>query len=308
MTRLCTENKPPCFYHGGFPFPLAGSIMEERNRRSRYMPRSCHACAENAWSLHAWQKGKSPKDTGIVVPFRCKSWRHAGACARWKASQDFARCHEALTQNGRRWVYMMVTFAQQEWKNPIDQYLYGSDMWYLAKKMLEREYGKIRYIQTWERHKRPGSHFNNAIECKGLFERVNGDKKFRERNACILPILKHCGFGEICWVERMRCARDLARYISKLSHELIGAELKGQVPFDAPPHFRRLRASRGILPPAHKGEEWTGRMIFCPTDWAESIALGKPIPVRSETELQRIILDDFKPNTDTQIETSQIPY
>jgi hypothetical protein len=70
------------------------------------------------------------------------------------------------------------------------------------------------------------------------------------------------GFGWRCWGEQLSGKSEaIAGYLTKLSRELTGAGPKGQIPIDAPRHFRRLRASRKTLPPRRKSD-WTGRLVF----------------------------------------------
>jgi hypothetical protein len=96
---------------------------------------------------------------------------------------------------------------------------------------------------------------------------------------------QECGFGRIGWVERLwsrgddgRDPRDgLASYMVKLAHglgcctgstgstggdgaarELVYHGPKDQTPTAAPRGFRRLRSSRGLLPPRFRGGDWTG--------------------------------------------------
>jgi hypothetical protein len=56
----------------------------------------------------------------------------------------------------------------------------------------------------------------------------------------------------------------MAGYLVKLAKELTGAQAKkgDQAPLHAPRHFRRIRASRGLLPAQAKGAgEWTGALV-----------------------------------------------
>jgi len=64
---------------------------------------------------------------------------------------------------------------------------------------------------------------------------------------------------------RDNTSSGMAGYLTKLSRELVDANGKGQIPYDAPPHFRRLRASRGVLPKPHKSN-LTGWLVTLPMD------------------------------------------
>jgi hypothetical protein len=66
----------------------------------------------------------------------------------------------------------------------------------------------------------------------------------------------------------------MAGYLVKLARELVGADNKSQIPWDAPPHFRRLRATRGLLPPVHKSG-MCGYLVFTPADDCDDEADGE---------------------------------
>ena len=102
---------------------------------------------------------------------------------------------------------------------------------------------------------------NIIIHNEEILRRCAGEgwRKWRQD---LKKLAVKAGFGEVLWVEPVRDSEAMAGYMTKLSRELTGASRKDQVPVNAPRHFRRLRASRGLLPSAysHAGV-WTGRMI-----------------------------------------------
>jgi hypothetical protein len=53
------------------------------------------------------------------------------------------------------------------------------------------------------------------------------------------------------WVEIVDSGESMAAYLVKVAHEFSSSRFKvgDQRPLGAPRHFRRLRASRGLLPP-----------------------------------------------------------
>ena len=78
-------------------------------------------------------------------------------------------------------------------------------------------------------------------------------------------------------------ARDLeavAGYVAKLSSgkaAVLAGEITkpSQAPVNAPLHFRRLRSSRGFLPPRRKNPELTGKLVFAPLPKADvSLAIN----------------------------------
>lgn len=225
------------------------------------MNRSNHACEHGLWHLHLWHPG-NPLKTQMRVPFRCRSWRHAGPCREWKGAQDYVRVAEAISQHSD-WNYLVLTFAQRDWESEWQQAKAGVLCWSKLRKRMVREFGTLRYIQTWERHARRGFHVNLAISSAAVSHAL--DKLTRAsrwpwlRAHCVA-----CGFGWKHWAEPMRAGgAAMAGYMTKLSRELTGAGPKSQVPTQAPPHFRRLRTSQGLLPPIHVGD-YTGHLVQSP--------------------------------------------
>lgn len=225
------------------------------------MLRYVSACEHGSWHLMLHKKGEP--ETVRPYRFRCRSWRHKGECSKWRAAQDWTRIRDAM---GRLdcWVYVVLTFKQSEWWDWRAQYQLACPYWSLMRKRLTREYGRIHYIQTWERHRKQGLHVNLLIGNEGIWYDC-------ERNAdewqddILRPMCLDIGFGQRTFAQCLRTDSEdqMAGYLTKLADELVGADNKCQVPFDAPPHFRRLRASRGLLDPPHKSD-MTGYLVFHP--------------------------------------------
>jgi hypothetical protein len=85
------------------------------------------------------------------------------------------------------------------------------------------------------------------------------------------------------WVEIVDSPRDVSAYLVKVANEISQATFKegDQRPLGAPAHFRRIRASKGTLPPREKvvtvrhvdtltGEE-TRRLELRPADTPSSV-------------------------------------
>jgi hypothetical protein len=227
------------------------------------VPRYVVACAEEQWSLHVWERAR-PRNQAIV-PFACRSWRHPGACRLWKGSQDFARISEAVKGNGF-WVYMVFTYPQNAWPDKWLLYKAGVVHWARLRKRFARKWGKIAYVQTWERHLKGGAHCNVIVSSRSLAAACAGDGWKRVRRDWLEQAAVACGFGFRTWIEPVNDMDAISGYLVKLARELTSADGKDQIPNDAPPHFRRIRASRGLLPPPIKNELWTGRLRFCPAD------------------------------------------
>lgn len=232
------------------------------------VPKYVAACAACAWALHVWRRD-DPSQVA-VVPYTCLSWRHAGECRQWKGAQDFARIKEAVTKAGS-WVYVVLTYAQGDWPDKWLQYREGVRHWSKLRKRLTRAWGAIRYIQTWERHQKGGAHVNVVISCPALAKACKGEGWKRVRRQWLEPAAVACGFGPRTWLEPVRDVAAMSGYLVKLARELTGADGKDQIPEDAPPHFRRIRASRGLLPPPVVNPDWTGRLIMAPADRLASI-------------------------------------
>lgn len=178
----------------------------------------------------------------------------------WKGAQDFVRCSEAMASRGDHWVYAVLTFPRT--RSAFDYYKSGFRMWQKLNQRMTGRLGKIEYIQTWEAHKDGYPHLNVVLHNEALWSLCKGDRwrsyrdEFESHSTSV-------GFGSRTWVEPLREGTGLTMsgYLTKLSRELTGSGEKNQIPLDAPAHFRRLRASRGLLPPVYHQEGWTGCVV-----------------------------------------------
>jgi hypothetical protein len=117
-------------------------------------------------------------------------------------------------------------------------------------------------------------------------------------------LAQSCGFGWQCYADILSGqAGGLAGYLAKKAQELVGASTKpgDQIPYDAPRHFRRLRASRGCLPPVAKGE-YTGQLVFGPLP-GEIVAETENPNVHLDRIAENMDNDPVSPNTSTAEET-----
>jgi hypothetical protein len=163
----------------------------------------------------------------------------------------------------RGWVYLVLTYAGDARKFQRQTFKNGVDHWYSLRKRIERDFGKCRYIQTWEIQADGTPHLNVLIQCKRLFLALS-DAHRQIKQGWLAPAAVASGFGHICYCQAVKCKRDATRYLTKTARELTGAGEKCQVPINAPRHFRRIRASRGLLPPRKKDPDVTGRLIQMP--------------------------------------------
>jgi len=224
------------------------------------MQKSVKACAEQRWHLHLWDPA-NPADHGRRFPWFCRSWRHEGDCRLWKGAQDFQRVKQALAGKST-WTYLVLSLPQATYRNQWSMFRGGLFLWAKLRKRITREYGPFEYIQTWERHQKGGPHVNIVIESQ-VFQDQCYTRGREYRHDWLGNHAEQVGFGWWYAVRPMYNRAGLAWYLTKLDAELIGAGQKNQVPVNAPPHFRRLRASRGTLPPVMRGE-LTGTMVFQP--------------------------------------------
>ncbi len=223
------------------------------------MNQSVLACSSLEWHLEIWDPEAShpiPKH----LPWSCRSWRHKGECRQWKGAQDFARVAYAIKKWGD-WVYIVLTFDPSRIPDPKDQYKKGVELWSKLRKRMVREYGAMRYIQTWERFQRGGAHVNLIVNNDNFFQ-LACENWQSLRRTWLEPHAVASGFGFRTWVEPVDGTDGMAGYLTKLSRELTGSGEKNQIPIDAPAHFRRIRSSQRTLPPPLKSK-LTGRLRFC---------------------------------------------
>jgi len=237
------------------------------------------ACRRERWHLHIHSKsGKAgyPKR----VPFRCRSWRHEGECRQWCGKCDFRRCQHALNAFDH-WSFLVLTYRKQAW--PDTHVLFRSSVqhFYALRKRLEKVIGKFRYIQTWEITQKGTPHVNVAISSQKLTELIEDqgawvaddrrklgmrwawyDVQNSFKGAVLEPMQTASGFGKVSTLEPMNDSDRMAGYMTKLAKELVGAGTKSQVPVNAPPHWRRIRASQHTLPPRAKDEDLTGSLEY----------------------------------------------
>jgi len=233
------------------------SPREDSDRpRAFWEPGYVTACRNRAWTLELLDKR-----TGEVlwVPYKCRSWRHGGDCRRQRGAQDFARIKEALEKRPS-WVYLVLTLHRRgsrivAWRS-ITKRLFTLRRW------IGRNFeGKVEYIALVEQHKDGWPHVNVLIHCPGFVaEAVRDWRGLRQR---VTEAALRAGWGFRLWLEPMRSRGAIAGYFVKLCGEVAKT---CQAPVAAPKGFRRLRASRGLLPPRHKDPDITGKLLFQPLD------------------------------------------
>jgi len=109
---------------------------------------------------------------------------------------------------------------------------------------------------------------NLIISNEEIYTQARSNRK-RLKFDVLCPMAEAVGFGFWRWIDTMRDAGKTAHYMTKLAMELTGSVTKDQTPTNAPKHFRRLRASVGLLPKRFKDDTVTGMII---DDKAEFVA------------------------------------
>jgi len=131
------------------------------------------------------------------------------------------------------------------------------------RKRFVKEWGPIKYIQSWEVHKSGRPHVNVVISNQALHYAAC-NTPWCLKTEWLEPTLLEVGFGSICHMKPVYNREGMAGYLLKFLKELTGASKKGQIPVNAPKGFRRLRASKGLLPKRKKDPDWTGRLVKSP--------------------------------------------
>jgi len=227
------------------------------------------ACESSRWTLLSFPVGGEGRGAGTVkaVRFKCRSWR-CRRCA-WEVQREDFRRVELAASSSTWWLYVVLTFDPAAWSNPWEAYRGASRLWdKRLRQRLEHGWGRMTYLQTWERTRRGWPHMNLLLRSDELEGHVRGLKNrhrwidegghgagrlahwtpWRRWLASAAPA---CGFGRRVWVEVVDSPESMAAYLVKVAEEFSRSQFKAgdQRPLGAPRHFRRMRASRGLLPP-----------------------------------------------------------
>lgn len=181
------------------------------------------------------------------------------------------------------WLYLVVTFDPAHFDSTWSAYERAGVLWDKGlRRRIERRFGKVDYVQTWERHVagRKMPHLNLILSGAGLRQAVDEagvewrfDPKaghgagrwcrFTHLRRWFAQAIPASGFGRRVWVEVLDEPSGIAAYLAKAAQDLSGARWKAgdQTPIGAPPHFRRLRSSKGLLPPVEDDEHTTGILV-----------------------------------------------
>ncbi len=212
------------------------------------------------------------------------------------------------------WVYAVLTFNPSNFPNKWAAYAAAGKCWDdHLRESLRRKGGKIGYLQTIEAHRSRWPHVNLLmsgpelqawVEGMGVQRRLHRSPISDRERQCLLPrawrqwfraAAMRAGFGPVCWVEIVSPdnADAMAGYLLKLARELTGgvAGAKAeQAPIDAPKGFRRIRASRGMLPPSTLRGTGDGPLTGALQLWR---CVDAPSPAREPGERAQVKAADW---------------
>jgi hypothetical protein len=229
------------------------------------------ACEHGWWHLQLCDVDEPDKVR--FVTYRCRSWRHEGPCRLWRGAQDFARIAVGMSR-GRHWLHLVLTYAQRGRTLSPLAFTGGLSCWDKLRKRLTRLYGYLSYVMVWEVHRSGWPHCHLALSNERLATSATADP-LQNWETLVRQHAVLAGFGRRGWLEPLRSERAMSGYMVKLARELTGSGVKSQIPIAAPRHFRRLRASRGLLPPRHSDPGVVGRLLFCSVnDWLKAATGG----------------------------------
>jgi hypothetical protein len=219
-------------------------------------PVSVVACHNQSWTLKIWKKDDPMEQ--LNIPFTCRTWRHDGPCRQFKGAQDFVRIREGL-QKFTGWVYIVLTYEDRR-GSPAAAYKKIADQFENLRRWITRNYcapgERLQYVALIEQHKDGFPHVNVLLHSTELVRAANDSwKKLRRK---IRPRAMATGFGKVFWLEPVRSAEAISGYFVKLCGEV--AKMS-QAPMKAPSKFRRMRSSKGLLPPVRKDPEYTGELV-----------------------------------------------
>lgn len=234
--------------------------------------KSIDACEHRAWSILTWRRGTG--ENPQTKTFRCRSWRHEGQCRNECGACDFRRIDDAVKLHDF-WTYVVLTYPHRLWPVKEALFRFGLVSWSRLRKTLTRAFGALGYIQTWETHRSGWPHVNVLITNPRVYALANGQTRC-DRPDWLKPLAVQAGFGPICYAEAMRDGSKMAGYLTKLALELAGAAHKNQTPVNAPRHFRRIRASRGMLAKRFKDPDITGQLFRVPLKCLQAQLNGNP--------------------------------
>lgn len=267
------------------------TLPEERLKRTPKSVQSCfNFCGQHRLGFWTWAR-EGPITSVTRGCYFCASWRCEGDCQRKAAAVMFARIKEAVERphfKPEGWVYFVLTIDRHgtlsglPWKDEQTAYRELGKMTHRFLESLRRDQtrrGERRLKNEWamvvEAHRSGWPHANLMVYAPELAaelerERVAlaqsgaDDRTTRLMRGRMRALAVNAGWGTVSTAEQVRSRDALAGYLVKLAGHFDNAVAEvaklTQVPLNAPPRFRRLRAGKGFLPPKHKSDKVTGTM------------------------------------------------
>lgn len=220
--------------------------------------RSVVACADGKWHLKVWRR--SSPNQKKCLPFKCKSWRHAGDCRQAREEADRWRVTQALRRDSTAYgraalIWGVLTIDRKDYVDEFEAFERLRRAWQSMRQAVERKHGAIfGHVSTVEVHRSGWPHLNVVLVSPGLGAALSEKPKATLR--WWRSHARACRLGRVASLEPVKSPEGVAKYIAKISD--------AQVPLNAPSHFRRLRASQGFLPPLPKNPDWTGELVAEP--------------------------------------------
>lgn len=263
--RLAGSRRSPA------PDPEAGAAgaLSVGEQVTHWHPGYVGACELGSWHLALRHRATGePKR----VRYRCRSWRHEGACSRARASVEFRRLERALAPHPPELVVFMVfTMPRGKPHELAGAYRTLWRKWQSVRQWLVRNYGDAPYAATVEAHKSSWPHLNVVMVATPELAAAVRDGDAYAR--WLIGPAKRAGFGWRLSAELARDRTAVAGYIVKLAR-LSGEVMKAtQMPLAAPRGLRRIRSSRGFLGPLREKSDWTGELVKLRLAWADSVGV-----------------------------------
>lgn len=223
--------------------------------------------------------------------FVCKMWRHRGPCRDYVFHRDYTRILSAL-KSREAWLYIVVTFDVKRWN--AGRQAAWKQGWRALQRLrqrLERALGtqktangyvpinKLEYLCVMEQHASGWPHANLLLTWDGLRQLVgfegedygNLEDLARRVERWIKDTAPQVGLGWSIKCSPLQSPEKMANYcsgksvgnesdaphdpqVSRIANEVNKQTKEYQVPVQAPPGTRRIRASRGLLPPIRRGD------------------------------------------------------
>ena len=216
----------------------------------------------------------------VVARFRCGGWR-CPYCGPTEARILMYRLRDALAaaEGSEPWWFCTFTMRPGDWGSQRAAYLGARGCYERLLCRLRRVLGgggrhgaraASAYLSVWERTRRGWPHVHVVLRIEGMTEAIlasgaaaatyRGTELVRVsgwQRRVLAPAAEAAGFGPQLSCDSVDDVGGLSGYFSKLASEVAGAKAYQQ-PVTSPYRFRRVRASRGLVPPRRRAAGWNG--------------------------------------------------